>query len=450
MATVILAAGKGTRMRSAMPKVLHELAGRPLLHHAMAAAETLAPARRVVVVGHGAAEVAASARAFAPETEIAEQTEQLGTGHALMAAAPALAGAEGDLVVLFGDTPFVSAEALDRLRTALAEHTLAVLGFEAAEPGRYGRLIAGADGALERIVEAKDASEPELAIRLCNSGVMAGDCATMLRLLSGLSAENAQGEYYLTDLVSLARAEGGRVATVLCDEAETLGVNDRVQLAEAEARFQAAARRRAMLGGATLLAPDTVHFAHDTELGEDVTVEPHVVFGPGVRVAAGARIRAFSHLEGAEVGAGAVVGPYARLRPGTALGPDARIGNFVELKNARLGAAAKANHLSYLGDAEIGPGANIGAGTITCNYDGVNKHRTEIGAGAFIGTNSALVAPVRVADGAYVATGTVVTKDVPGDALAIARVRQENREGGAARLRQALALRKAAKRGREA
>ncbi len=445
VAAVILAAGKGTRMRSRLPKVLHPVGGLPLLAHAMAAAMALAPARVAVVVGHVAEAVGEAARAVCPGAAVCLQEAQLGTGHAVLAAAEALAGFEGDLLVLFGDTPFVRPETLARLCAARAEHDLVVLGFEAAVPGRYGRLVTAPGGALERIVEAKDATEAELAIGLCNSGVMAGDCATLVALLARLGTDNAQGEYYLTDAVALARSEGLTAGIVRCEEAETLGVNDRAQLAAAEAAFQARARAAAMAAGATLQAPETVFLSHDTVLGEDVTVEPHVVFGPGVRVAEGAAIRAFSHLEGAEIGPGAVVGPYARLRPGTRLGAAARIGNFVELKNAEMGEGAKANHLAYLGDASVGAGANIGAGTITCNYDGVDKHRTEIGAGAFVGTNSALVAPVSVGPGAYVATGTVVTQSVPADALAIARTPQKNREGAAARLRDVLAARKAAK-----
>jgi bifunctional UDP-N-acetylglucosamine pyrophosphorylase/glucosamine-1-phosphate N-acetyltransferase len=395
-----------------------------------------------VVVGHGAEAVGEAARALAPEARVCLQAAQRGTGDAVRAAEGALEGFEGDVVVLFGDTPFVRADTLARLREARARHDLAVLGFEAAAPGRYGRLVTGADGALERIVEARDATEAELAIRLCNSGVMAADCRTLLGLLEGLSAENAQGEHYLTEAVALARRAGLSAGVVECAQAETLGVNDRVELAAAEAAFQARAREAAMRAGATLTAPETVFLAIDTRLGRDVTVEPHVVFGPGVSVADGATIRAFSHLEGAEVGEGCVIGPHARLRPGTRLGAGARIGNFVETKNAEIGPGAKANHLAYVGDASVGAGANLGAGTITCNYDGVAKHRTEIGEGAFVGVNAALVAPVSVGAGAYVATGTVVTKPVPRDALAIARVEQQNREGSAARLRRVLAARR--------
>jgi len=443
-AVVILAAGQGTRMHSARPKVLHAVGGRPLLHHAMAAAETLAPERVVLVVGHGGEAVAEAARMAQRGVRIVEQAERLGTAHAVSMAATELAGFAGDLFVLYADTPFIRPETLACLGDALAGGAaLAVLGFETAEPGRYGRLVLGSDGRLQRIVEAKDATEAEMALTTCNSGVMAGDAATMLRLIGEVGNDNAQGEYYLTDLPGLARAEGREVVAVFCPEAETLGVNDRVDLARAEAAFQAAARRAAMLGGATLIAPETVTFSHDTILGRDVTVGPNVVFGPGVRVAEGARIEAFCHLEGTTIGPGSQVGPFARLRGGAQIGVECRIGNFVEVKNASFADGAKAAHLSYLGDAEIGEGANIGAGTITCNYDGVMKHRTEIGPGAFIGSNTALVAPVRVGADAYVATGTVVTEDVPADALAIARPRQTNRDGLAARLRKAFQARKA-------
>jgi len=439
VAVVILAAGRGTRMVSDRPKPLHEIGGAPMLHHAMRTALALAPTRLAVVVGHGGEAVAAAAQALCPEAAICEQAEQKGTGHAVLAAEGALAGFEGDLYVLFADTPLIRAGTLTAMTAARAEGAdLVALGFEARAPGRYGRMVTGPEGMLERIVEARDASPAELAIATCNSGLMAGECATMLRLLARCGTDNAQGEVYLTDIVALARAGGLTVRAVFCDEGETQGINSRAELAAAEAAFQARARADAMAGGATLIAPETVFLSHDTALGRDVTVEPHVVFGPGVRVAEGATIRAFSHLEGAEVGPGSVVGPHARLRPGTRLGPGARIGNFVEVKNAGIGANAKINHLSYVGDATVGAGANLGAGTVTCNYDGVAKHRTEIGEGAFIGVNTALVAPVAVGASAYVATGTVVTRDVPADALAIARTAQTNREGAAQRLREKL------------
>ena len=443
-AVAILAAGQGTRMRSARPKVLHEIAHAPMLHHAMRAGLALAPERLAVVVGHGGEAVGRAAHALAPGARVCLQAERRGTGHAVLAASGALAGFEGDLYVLFADTPFIRPETLARMAAARADGAeLVVLGFHAEPPGGYGRLVLGPGDQLERIVEARDATAGELAITACNSGVMAGDCATVLTLLSRCTPDNAQGEIYLTDIVGLAASEGRATRAVFCDPAETLGINDRAQLAAAEAAFQARARAEAMAAGVTFTAPETVFLAHDTQLAPDVTVEPHVVFGPGVRVAEGAIIRAFSHLEGADIGFGAVVGPHARLRPGTRLAEDARIGNFVEVKNAEIGAGAKASHLAYVGDARIGAGANLGAGTITCNYDGVAKHRTEVGEGAFIGVNTALVAPVSVGPGAYVATGTVVTRDVPGDALAIARVEQTNRGGSAARLRAKLAQRKA-------
>ena len=437
-AVVILAAGKGTRMNSDLPKVLHPIGNAPMLHHAMRAARSLGPKRTAIVVGHGGEAVGRAARALEPEAAVALQERQLGTGHAVLAARDALDGFDGDLFVLFADTPFLRPETLAEMQAARDGADIVVLGFEAREPGRYGRLIRDAAGTLEAIVEAKDARPDQLAIRACNSGLMAGDCATMLRLLERVGNANAQGEYYLTDIVALARAEGLTACVVLCDEAETLGINDRVQLSEAEALFQAHARREAMLAGATLVAPDTVWFSLDTRLGRDVTVHPNVVFGPGVSVADGAEIRPFCHIEGAVVGPSATVGPFARLRPGAWLAAETHIGNFVEIKNADIGQGAKVNHLSYIGDAALGAKVNIGAGTITCNYDGFSKHRTEIGEGAFIGVNTALVAPVSVGGQAYVATGTVVTRDVPADALAIARTPQQNREGVAPRLREKL------------
>ncbi|MBK0400914.1 bifunctional UDP-N-acetylglucosamine diphosphorylase/glucosamine-1-phosphate N-acetyltransferase GlmU [Limibaculum sp. M0105] len=445
VAVIVLAAGKGTRMRSALPKVLHPIAGRPMLGHALAAAATLGPRRVAVVVGHGAEAVGAAAGAVLPEARIFLQSEQKGTAHAVLAARAALEGFAGDALILYGDTPFISAATLARLVAARADADIAVLGFEAEEPGRYGRLVMDADGMLDRIVEAKDATEAELAIRLCNSGVLAADAATLLRLLDRVGCDNAQGEFYLTDVIGLARGEGRACCAVLCDEAETMGINDRAELARAEALWQARARREAMLGGVTMTAPETVFLAWDTVLGRDVTIGPNVVFAPGVSVADGAEIRAFCHLEGAVVGEGAIVGPFARLRPGARIGAGAHVGNFVEIKNASLGAGAKANHLTYVGDALVGAGANLGAGTITCNYDGFDKHRTEIGEGAFIGVNTALIAPVSVGANAYVATGTVITRDVPDEALAIARVPQENREGSGRRLRQTLKARKDAR-----
>jgi len=424
-AVVILAAGKGTRMRSDLAKVLHPIAGAPMLHHAMRAALSLAPARLAVVVGRGADAVAEAVTSLVPDAAVCEQAEQLGTGHAVRMAEAALAGFTGDVFVLFADTPFISAETLAAMVAARAQGAdLVALGFDAPLPGGYGRMVTGPGDALERIVEARDANAEELAIRTCNSGVIAADCATLFGLLARVGHDNAKGEYYLTEVIGLARAEGLSARVVRCDEAETLGINDRVQLAQAEAAFQVRARRAAMLGGATMTAPETVFLAWDTALGRDVTIGPDVVFGPGVEIADGAEIRAFSHLEHCRVGPGAIIGPFARLRPGSEIGAGARIGNFVEIKNTVFGAGAKASHLAYVGDATVGARANLGAGTITCNYDGFAKHRTEIGEGAFIGVNTALIAPVSVGDNAYAGTGTVVTRDVPEDALALSRTRQ--------------------------
>jgi bifunctional UDP-N-acetylglucosamine pyrophosphorylase/glucosamine-1-phosphate N-acetyltransferase len=442
LAVVVLAAGKGTRMRSGIPKALHPIGGAPMLHHVLRTALSLAPARLAVVVGQGGGAVGEAARALVADAAVVEQAEQLGTAHAVAQAEPALSGFQGDVFVLYADTPFIAPATLGRMRAARAAGAdIVALGFEAAEPGAYGRMVTGPGDALLAIIEAREASEEELAIRLCNSGIIAADGPTLFRLLARVGNDNAKGEYYLTDIVALARAGGLAARVVRCEEAETMGINDRVQLAAAEAAFQERARRAAMLAGASLVAPETVFLAFDTVIGRDVTIGPHVVLGPGVEIADGAEIRAFSHLEGCRVGAGAIVGPFARLRPGAEIGPAAHIGNFVEVKNAVIGPGAKANHLAYVGDASVGAGANLGAGSVTCNYDGFAKHRTEIGAGAFVGVNAALVAPVRIGEGAYVGTGSVITRDVPDEALAIARARQETREGYAPRLRARLAAR---------
>ena len=442
-ALIVLAAGQGSRMRSDLPKVLHRVAHASLLQHALAAGAALAPARTVVVVGHGGDTVAAELGRIAPDAVVVRQAEQAGTAHAVAQARAALDGFEGDAIVLYGDTPFVSAATLDRIAAARADGAdIVVLGFEAAEPGRYGRLVAQGDR-LERIVEFKDATDEERAIRLCNSGIVAADATLLFDLIAQVGNDNAAGEYYLTDIVGLARAARRSARVVTCPEAETMGVNTRADLAAAEAAFQTAARTAALENGATLTAPATVHFAHDTHLGRDVVVEPHVVFGPGVTVESGATIRAFSHLEGCHVADGCVVGPYARLRPGAELDRGAKVGNFVEVKAAQVEAGAKINHLSYVGDARVGARANVGAGTITCNYDGVFKHRTEIGADAFIGSNTALVAPVTVGDGAMTASGSVVTEDVPDGDLAFARAKQTNKPGLGARLMSRLRAAKA-------
>jgi bifunctional UDP-N-acetylglucosamine pyrophosphorylase/glucosamine-1-phosphate N-acetyltransferase len=440
VALVILAAGAGTRMRSTLPKPLHSVGGLPLLGHVMAAGATLNPARCVVVVGEGAAQMAVAAGRFDPGALIVEQPERRGTGHAVRCALPALDGFEGRIVVLYADTPFLRPETLAALAASPAAVT--VLGFESAAPGGYGRLIRDADGSLARIVEAADATEAVRRVTLCNAGVMAFDAGPGRGWLAQLTDDNANGEYYLTDLVGLARADGAVCAVVECPEAETMGVNSRAELAQAESLFQRRARASALASGATLVAPETVFFSHDTRLGRDVSIGPNVVFGPGVTVEDEVEIGPFCHLEGCILRSGATVGPFARLRPGAVIERGARVGNFVEIKNAVMGEGAKANHLAYVGDATVGAGANLGAGTITCNYDGVAKHRTEIGAGAFVGSNSALVAPLRIGDGAYIGSGSVITTDVAQDALAIGRARQVDKPGLAARLRARLKLSK--------
>jgi len=440
-AVVILAAGEGARMKSAHPKVLHPIGNAPMLHHAMRSADALEASVMAVVVGHGAEAVGEAARAFRPDATIIRQTDQLGTGHAVFSARQALSGIDGDLFVLFGDTPFIRSRTLLAMRAARAAADIVALGFEAANPGAYGRFLMSGGTSLEGIVEAGDATPEQLGIARCNSGLMVGDAATMFDLLDRIGNANAQSEYYLTDIVGLAVADGLRCSAVLCDEAETMGVNDRVQLARAEAVFQTRARGRAMAEGATLVAPETVHFSMDTRLGLDVLVHPNVVFGPGVAVGDNCEVKAFTHLEDTILSADVTVGPFARLRGGTELARGVRIGNFVEAKNARLGEGTKAGHLSYLGDAVLGGGVNVGAGTITCNYDGVEKRQTIIDDGAFIGVNTALIAPVRVGEAAYVGTGTVVTEDVPVDALALSRTPQVNRKGMARRLRRVLAAR---------
>lgn len=442
-AAIILAAGEGSRMKSGLPKPLHSVGGLSLLAHTIRAAESLSPERLTVVTGSGAALVAKATEKAHPGAVIAEQTERLGTAHAVLAARETLEAHQGDAVILYADTPFISADTLNRMQARReAGADIVILGFRAADPGGYGRLVMQ-DDALLAIVEAKEATPKELAIDLCNSGVVMADAGQLLSLLGEVGNDNAKGEYYLTDIVAIGRAKGLTAAVVECDEAETLGVNSRLDLAAAEAGFQSRARIQAMAEGATLIAPETVFFSHDTKLGRDVIIEPNVVFGPDVTVADGATIRAFCHLEGCAVASGAVVGPYARLRPGAEIGAGAKIGNFVEVKNAAFGEGAKANHLAYIGDAAVGAGANIGAGTITCNYDGVMKHRTEIGEGAFIGTNSSLVAPVSIGKGAYVASGTVLTRDVPPDALAIARAPQTEKLDFVARFRTKLQAMKA-------
>ena len=442
LAVIILAAGQGTRMKSAKHKVLHPVAGRPMLLHLIASVGELGPERQVVVVGAGREQVE---QAVGSQVAIAVQEQQLGTGHAVAQAHDALAGFAGDILILYGDVPLVRTDTmrtmLDRLNRG-DEPRAVVLGFRPEDAAAYGRIVTDGHGFIQKMVEYKDADAAERAVTLCNSGLMAVRSTDLFVLLDQIGNDNAAGEYYLPDIVMLP---GAQSAVIEAEAWEVAGVNSRAELAGVEADWQERRRIEAMRDGATLVAPGTVFFAHDTVLGRDVVVEPNVVFGPGVTVADNVTIHAFSHLEGATIGTGAEIGPYARLRPGAKIGARAKVGNFVEVKKAELGEGAKANHLSYIGDASIGAGANIGAGTITCNYDGFFKYRTEIGAGAFIGSNSALVAPVTIGDGAIVAAGSVVTKAVDADSLCLVRPVQEGKPGWAARFRAKMQARKAAK-----
>ena len=440
---VVLAAGKGTRMKSARPKVLHEVAGRSMLGHVLTLAETAGAAKIAVVIGPDMDGVRAEVGKRAPGASVYVQQNQAGTADAVLAAREALAAHSGDVMVLYGDTPLIQPETVDKLKAALAKGAgVAVLGFHAADPTGYGRLVTDGSGALAAIREEKDASPEERAITLCNSGVLAFALPNLVGLLDRIGNANAKGEYYLTDAVEIARADGAKTAVVSCPETEVLGVNARDQLAVAERLFQVRKRAAAMAGGATLIAPETVWFSHDTRLGRDVVVEPNVFFGQGVTVGDNVTIRANSHIEGASIEEGARVGPFARLRPGARLGRDVHIGNFVEVKNVTMGDGSKANHLAYVGDGTVGKDANIGAGTIFCNYDGFNKHMTEIGDGAFIGSNSALVAPIKIGAGAFIGSGSVITKNVSADALALERAPQEERPGWAAKFRTMMARRK--------
>jgi bifunctional UDP-N-acetylglucosamine pyrophosphorylase/glucosamine-1-phosphate N-acetyltransferase len=434
--SIILAAGLGTRMKSALPKVMHEVAGRPMVAHAAAAAAEAGAARHAVVIGPGMENIAAALGDFGTNAVFFVQTERLGTAHAVLAAREAISGFSGDVLILYGDVPLLRAETLNALRAGLRGGAgIAVLGFLAADPFGYGRLLRDETGALKAIREEKDATDEERAIRLCNSGVMAFRSETMPDILEKIQNANAKGEYYLTDAVEIAVAMGIGVAAVTCPEEEVMGVNDRVQLSQAEAIMQQRLRRRAMEAGATLIAPDTVTFSHDTRLGRDVIVEPNVFFGPGVTVEDNVHIKANCHMEGTRLREGAIVGPFARFRPGADIGPDVRIGNFVEIKQATLEAGSKVNHLAYVGDARVGAKANIGAGTIVCNYDGVRKQFTDIGDGAFIGSNSALVAPVKIGAGAYVGTGSVINRDIEPGALAVERSELKQISGWAERFR---------------
>ena len=432
--TIVLAAGEGTRMRSASPKVLHQVAGQSLLSHVLAAVPNSGAI--AVVVGPDHDVVAEEVRRVRPEASTFVQRERLGTAHAVLAARDAIAAGVDDLLIAFGDTPLISAATFERLRQALKNGaTLAVLGFRATDPTGYGRLLVE-NNHLVAIREQTDASPAERAINLCNAGVMAFDGRKALAILEKIGNANSKGEYYLTDAVAIVRDLGLEAVVIETSEDEVRGINTKTQLAEAEHVMQTRLRNAALDAGVTIVAPETVFLSADTTFGKDVTIEPFVVIGPGVSVEDGAVIHSFSHIEQASIGKRASVGPYARLRPGTSLGEGARIGNFVETKAATLEAGVKVNHLSYVGDARVGANTNIGAGTITCNYDGFGKHRTEIGSGAFVGTNSSLVAPVKIGNGAYIGSGSVITRDVPDDAMAVERSQQTNREGGARRYRE--------------
>jgi bifunctional UDP-N-acetylglucosamine pyrophosphorylase/glucosamine-1-phosphate N-acetyltransferase len=443
-AVIILAAGQGTRMRSDTHKVLHPIANRPMLLHLLDRVDALGADKKVVVVGKGRDQVERAIEGRG--VIISHQAEQLGTGHAVQQAADALGDYDGPIIILYGDTPFVETDTLRRMLDRLngdGGPGVVVLASSPADPLKYGRIILGEGDHIAKMVEYKDASEEERAVRLCNSGMMAVRARDLFRWLDKVGNDNAAGEYYLPDIVNIAAAEGRDAVVIEGDPYEAAGVNSRAELAHLELEWQRRRREQALDEGATLIDPESVWFAFDTKLGRDVTVEPHVVFGPGVEIADGAVIHAFSHIEGAVIGSKASIGPFARIRPGTRLGEKSKVGNFVEIKKAELGDGAKVNHLSYVGDAYVGPKANIGAGTITCNYDGFGKYPTKIGAGAFIGSNTALVAPVTVGDGAIVGAGSVITKDVEPDSLAIERNEQKGISGWARRFRERM-TRKAA------
>ncbi len=444
--SIILAAGEGTRMKSALPKVLHRIAGLPMVAHVVRAAEAAGTGDLALVIGHGAEQMREAAQKFAPRAETFVQEKRLGTAHAVLAARAAIERGHDDVLVMFGDTPLIDAEALKAARQKLAEGAaVVVIGFRTENPTGYGRLIEKG-GRLVAIREEKDASDAERAVTWCNSGLMAINGRKALDLLGRIGNNNAKGEFYLTDLVEIARSLGGHAVAVDAPEEELTGCNNRAELAAIEKLWQQRRRHELMISGVSMIAPETVFLSHDTVIGQDVLIEPNIVFGPGVTIESGAVIHAFSHIEGAHIATGATVGPFARLRPGAKLAEDSKVGNFCEVKNGDIGRGAKVNHLTYIGDAIIGAGSNIGAGTITCNYDGVNKHLTRIGENSFIGSNSALVAPVSIGDGAYVASGSVITVDVPDEALALGRARQETKPGRAKVIRErALALKAAKK-----
>lgn len=436
LAAIVLAAGLGTRMKSTKAKVMHEVAGQPILGHMLATLKSLDAARSVVVVGKGPGQddVANYARAMGAVTAI--QDPPRGTGDAAKSAKSALDGFRGNVIVLYGDNPLLTAATLNKLLAAKADGvSLALMGFRPAEPAPYGRLVLGKSGDLEAIVEARDATPEQRGIGLCNAGGFLLDAELLFSLLADVKPDNAQGEFYLTDIVKLARARNLRCVAVEVPADDVLGVNTRAELALVEAIYQVRRRLAAMLAGVTLADPNTVYFSHDTKIGTDVSIGQNVVFGPGVTLAGNVTIKPFCHLEGVTVAEGAIIGPFARLRPGSEIGPGAHIGNFVETKNAKIGKGAKANHLTYLGDTKIGAGSNIGAGTITCNYDGFDKHHTEIGENVFIGSNTALVAPVKIGDGAIVGAGSVITKEVSPEALAVERAKQTEVDGWATKFR---------------
>lgn len=444
VAAIILAAGKGTRMKSDVHKVLHPIAGKPMLMHLLESVDVLGPAHKIIVVGSGKEQLEAALAGT--DSALVVQEPQLGTGHAVQQAEAKLAGFEGDVLILYGDVPLVSTATMQSMINRLNDEdrpVAVVLGFRPVDPGAYGRIVVDENHAIHKMVEFKDASPAERAVNLCNSGIMAIAAKDLFALLAKVGNANAAGEYYLPDVVMIALQQERKSAVIETDAEEVTGVNSRAELAAMEAQWQTSRRRQAMDEGATLIAPETVWFAHDTLIGRDVVIEPNVFFATGVTIADSVTIHGFSHIEGTSIARGAEIGPFARLRPGTVLEEKSKVGNFVEMKKARLGKGAKANHLTYLGDADVGAGANIGAGTITCNYDGFLKYRTEIGAGAFIGSNSALVAPVTIGDGAIVAAGSVVTADVHADALAIARGSQEVKPNWARRFREVMAAKKA-------
>ena len=431
-AAIILAAGQGTRMKSDLPKVLHQVGGRTMLDWVISTVQGAGVSRIVVVVGATAPALNEHVTKKIGANAVAVQDPPLGTGHAVRAAEPALADFDGDVIVLYGDGPLIQSKRVDELfALRAAKGGQAILAFKAKNPFGYGRVVVAADGAVERIVEEKDASEPERAIALCNSGVICADAKALFRLLSMAKNDNAKGEYYLTDVVALGRSAGFQTNVLVGEETETLGVNSRAELAQAEAIFQARARSAAMDAGVTLIDPASVFFSYDTEIEPDVIVEPNVFFGPGVRIRRGARIHAYCHFDGAEIGENAEIGPFARFRPGSKLARKVKIGNFVEVKNANMAEGSKASHLAYVGDVDVGARSNLGAGTIVCNYDGFDKYRSTIGEDAFIGSDTALVSPVTIGDRAYTGTGSVITKDVPDGALGVARGRQVNLEGWA-------------------